>query len=113
MFQCFNQINYNLINFESEDRDFFFRFFFLLISMLYFSDNRYFSIQIRKVSSLSSHSEREKSRRNRNGSERKKLGREKKGIEIKWEDPDQNQEKEGNLKKKRNLKRIKSEFVKF
>ena len=78
--------------------------------MLYFSDNRYFSSQIRKVSSLSSHSEREKSRRNRNGSERKKLGREKKGIEIKWEDPDQNQEKEGNLKKKRNLKRIKSEL---
>ena len=85
-------------------------FVFLLISMLYFSDNRYFSSQIRKVSSLSSHSEREKSRRNRNGSERKKLGREKKGIEIKWEDPDQNQEKEGNLKKKRNLKRIKSEL---
>ena len=43
----------------------------------------------------------------------KKLGREKKGIEIKWEDPDQNQEKEGNLKKKRNLKRIKSELIKI
>ena len=93
------------------DRDFFFRFCLPFnFDALFFGQSLFFEPDSESLISFVSFREREIPTKQERIREKKNSAEKKKGIEIKWEDPDQNQEKEGNLKKKRNLKRIKSEL---